>query len=104
MLRSLSGTLVDPDFPNSAMKKLDLWTPDIDPATIPDQVLTSEWGRRRSARGKVHSGGRGRWIADRCPCGKMTRARAEKRNHKCIAPAGAKLKVKNVKKEEVKAT
>jgi hypothetical protein len=30
---------------------------------------------------KVHSGGRGRWIADRNPCGKMTRARAEKRIH-----------------------
>ena len=86
------------------MKKLKHWTPDIDPATIPGQVLLSEWGRRRSARRKVHSGERGRWIADRCPCGKMTRARAEKRNHKCIAPAGAKLKVKNVKKEEVKAT
>jgi hypothetical protein len=26
------------------MKKLKHWTPDIDPATIPDQVLTSEWG------------------------------------------------------------
>ena len=24
---------------------------------------------------------------DRCPCGAMTRARALKRNHKCVAPA-----------------
>ena len=23
---------------------------------------------------------------DRCPCGRMTRARAEKRNHRCVNP------------------
>jgi hypothetical protein len=40
----------------------------------------AEFGRWATAQG----GGRPR-SEDRCPCGVMTRARAEKRNHRCQA-------------------
>jgi hypothetical protein len=36
------------------------WSDDIDPATIPDEVLTSEWARRRAARRKTFGAGTGR--------------------------------------------
>lgn len=44
------------------------WTPSIDPATIPDSVLKSEWGKRTAAKRKFPSGGRngGRPM---CTCG-----------------------------------
>jgi hypothetical protein len=44
------------------------WTDRIDPATIPDEVLASERGRRNSARRQTNAGGRngGRPV---CACG-----------------------------------
>src|SRR5215471_21481715 len=33
------------------------WTPDIDPATIPDEVLKSERGRRNAGRRQSYTGG-----------------------------------------------
>jgi hypothetical protein len=59
-----------------------------DISTIPDEILIPEAGRRLNAKRKTraggHNGGR-RFSEDRCPCGKMTRQRAEKRNHQCAA-------------------
>jgi hypothetical protein len=68
--------------------KLKPWTENIDPKTIPDEVLYSERGRRNNALRKVHSGGKDGRPPDtsRCPCGEMTRDRAQKRNHKCGFP------------------
>ena len=63
------------------------WTADIDPATIPDEVLKSERARRNSLRRQTYGGGRPP-ARDRCPCGLMTRARAKQRNHQCV-PASA---------------
>jgi hypothetical protein len=33
------------------------WGPDIDPATIPDEVIKTERGRRNAAKRKTYSGG-----------------------------------------------
>jgi hypothetical protein len=33
------------------------WTADIDPASIPDDVLKSEWGRRNARKRNSYSGG-----------------------------------------------
>jgi hypothetical protein len=44
--------------------------------------------KKRAAFGKYvssHGAGRPRESEDRCPCGEMTRERAEKRNHRCQA-------------------
>jgi hypothetical protein len=63
------------------------WTKDIDPTTIPDKVLYAEAGRRANKLRVTHAAGPGRpALEDRCPCGIMTRDRAEKRNHNCQAP------------------
>ena len=40
--------------------KLRPWRPTIDPATIPDAVLRSEWGRRTQAKRKSFGAGPGR--------------------------------------------
>lgn len=45
---------------------------------LSDGEVRSEFYRRRGA-----TGGRPRSDAPRCPCGSMTRIRAEKRGHKC---------------------
>jgi len=53
-------------------------------------------GRLRAAKGDLAAVGslgglaargkpRKRQPVERCPCGKMTAARAEKRNHKCVS-------------------
>jgi hypothetical protein len=39
----------------------------------------------RAAKVRIKAGGRPR-SQDRCPCGAMTRERAKKRNHQCVAP------------------
>jgi hypothetical protein len=63
------------------------WSENIDPATIPDDVLKSERARRNSLRRQTfsggHEGGRPRSAGPRCPCGAMTAARAKARRHKC---------------------
>jgi hypothetical protein len=38
-------------------KRLRPWTPDIDPATIPDEVLRSIWAARSARMRKSYSGG-----------------------------------------------
>lgn len=52
----------------------------------PDAELTSEYKRRIAAKRKTfgagYNGGRPR-SEDRCPCGKFTRATADKRGHRC---------------------
>ena len=47
---------------------------------IPSRAILSEAARVAGARAK-HPGRKR--IADRCPCGAMSRARAAKRGHKC---------------------
>ena len=54
--------------------------------TIPEADLLRLAGAAMAAKRATKSGGRngGRpRTADRCPCGEMTRARAEKRGHRC---------------------
>jgi hypothetical protein len=54
------------------------WNNKIDPATIPDDVLYAEVGRRRGAKRETFGGGRPR-SAERCACGLMTLKRAQAR-------------------------
>jgi hypothetical protein len=63
------------------------WTDNIDPATIPDEVLKREWARRNSLKRKTYGAGTGRprSNAPRCPCGEMTAKRAAARKHVCQA-------------------
>lgn len=57
-----------------------------------DQPLTyaqvkSLWGKATAAMRDTYGAGPGRpKSTDRCPCGLMTRERAEKRKHVCVAP------------------
>jgi hypothetical protein len=53
------------------------WSDEINPATIPDDVLYSELGRRRAAMRETF--GRPRSKVDRCPCESMTLKRAQTR-------------------------
>ena len=60
------------------------WTSDIDPSTIPDHVLRSEWARRNSLKRQRFGSGSGRpRITERCACGAMTKNRAIVRKHNC---------------------
>lgn len=69
------------------------WRETFDMTTIPDEVFFSELGRRRSNMRQTFGHGPGRVpIADRCACGLMSRTRAEKRNHKCVAPKRTRKK------------
>jgi hypothetical protein len=63
------------------------WTEDIDPASIPDEVLTSEWARRRAAKRKTFGAGTGRPPKLRiCPgCGREFSA-TDIRKHKPRCP------------------
>ncbi len=55
--------------------------------TLTDQEVRSIWAsRNRALRTPTHAGGRPK-SPDRCPCGAMTRERAEKRGHRCAAAA-----------------
>lgn len=66
------------------------WSNSIDPATIPEDILRSEWARRNSGKRKTFGAGPGRpRIAPRCACGTMTLSRAKKRKHLCGAPPPA---------------
>lgn len=60
------------------------WTSSIDPSTIPDDVLRSEWARRSSAKRKTFGAGTGR-PKKLTPCGKCGAMLgvAEKRKHSC---------------------
>jgi len=69
------------------------WRESFDMTTIPDEVFFSELGRRRSNMRQTFGHGNGRpLVEDRCPCGLMTRTRAEKRKHKCVAPKRTRKK------------
>ncbi len=46
--------------------------------------LLSEAARAMNRAGKVKAGGRPRSAKPRCPCGLMTKTRAEARRHKCL--------------------
>lgn len=49
--------------------------------------LKTLWGRATSGRRKTHGAGTGRpRSTERCPCGVMTKKRAELRGHKCKRP------------------
>lgn len=62
-----------------------LWSPDIDPRSIPDGVLHSEAARRRGQKRQTHGAGPGRpRTAERCACGAYTVAVAAKRRHRCV--------------------
>ena len=60
------------------------WTPDIDPTTIPDEVLKAERARRNSAKRTAYGAGSGRPSVMRpCPkCGTEYSA-VEMRKHRC---------------------
>jgi hypothetical protein len=63
------------------------WSDTIDPATIPDEVIISERGRRNSLKRKTYGGGRPPVIRQ-CPwCAQSLSAR-ELRNHEraCTKP------------------
>jgi hypothetical protein len=54
------------------------------------QALLSEAGRLMSQARRTFGAGTGRpRMADRCPCGEMTRKRALARAHKCTGEAAA---------------
>ena len=56
------------------------WKDSIDPATIPDEVIFSEFGRRANLLREVRAGGRPK-VLSRCPrCRRMVGAR-ERREH-----------------------
>jgi undecaprenyl pyrophosphate synthase len=58
----------------------------IDPATIPDEVLKSEWARRNSAKRKTHKGGtdgRPKVVKHCDKCGADIVGAREFRKHKC---------------------
>ena len=65
--------------------KFRAWTDNIDPRTIPHQVLLSELGRRNSAKRKTFASGPGRPSkgGPRCACGKYALATAQKYHHHC---------------------
>lgn len=60
------------------------WSPSIDPATIPDDVLVSEWGKRRAAKRRTFGAGTGRPKVMRpcLDCGVEFSA-SEMRKHHC---------------------
>ena len=63
-----------------------IWRDSIDPSTIPDQVLTSEWGRRRSARRRTIGWGKSTGrpkVLKICPRCKAQMGARELRAHKC---------------------
>lgn len=66
----------------------------------PEEVKTL-WGRYTANLRTVHRGGKeGRPRSKRrCPCGAMTRDRAAKRNHQCVASTHHPLKKKQSVKE-----
>ena len=61
------------------------WEDNIDPRTIPHEVLLSELGRRNSAKRKTFASGPGRPSkgGPRCACGKYALATAQKYHHHC---------------------
>ena len=65
--------------------KFRAWTDNIDPRTIPHQVLLSKLGRRNSAKRKTFASGPGRPSkgGPRCACGKYALATAQKYHHHC---------------------
>src|SRR5262245_903657 len=69
---------------NSRGKAIRKWSDDIDPGTIPDHVLTAEWGRRRAAKRTTFGAGTGRPKKLKvCPtCGGEFGV-AEMRKHRC---------------------
>jgi hypothetical protein len=74
----------NPKGKNPRGKALRKWSADIDPSTIPDPVLTAEWGRRRAAKRKTFGAGTGRpKKLQTCPhCGGEFGV-AEMRKHRC---------------------
>lgn len=60
------------------------WSDSIDPATIPDAVLTSEWARRNAAKRRTFGAGSGRpKVMRRCPdCG-VEFSTSDLRRHRC---------------------
>lgn len=58
------------------------WSSTIDPGTIPEPVLVSEYQKRLSLRRKTFAGGRPK-SADRCGCGLLTTKQAIKLKHSC---------------------
>ncbi len=64
------------------------WSDNIDPATIPDEVLKRERARRNAAlRTAEQLGGRPA-SQERCPCGQNALTRAQARNFDCCRKAG----------------
>jgi hypothetical protein len=60
------------------------WSDSIDPSTIPDGVLTSEWARRQAAKRKTFGAGTGRpKIMRRCPICQSEMSATELRRHHC---------------------
>jgi hypothetical protein len=74
-----AGEKQTPDGNNKAHRD---WTGEIDPASIPDSVLMSEFQRRRAAKRKTYGAGTGRpKVLRACPgCGALFGA-TEMREH-----------------------
>lgn len=84
-------TIPDSFFDPMPEEELALWEAPLDCAGTLSTETLSEKRRRASLSRKTFSGGSGGSrpgaggprSTDRCPCGVMTRARAEARRHKC---------------------
>jgi hypothetical protein len=60
------------------------WSDSIDPASIPDAVLTSEWARRNAAKRRTYGAGSGRpKIMRPCPTCGVEFSASDLRRHRC---------------------